>query len=342
MPGRAGSLSHEQLERPELRRSRSASVTGQSSYAGHGAMPAVALAAQPQRSRSTAPRSGRPGREKLIWNDRHVATEVVDVEDQVVGQLGGVAPHDPADTERGQAELVARGADRLHPREPEVPHAGRVRRTGRQERRRWQRRRGCRRRVRSRPGARRAPRRSAFDVLVGRRCRSTPRVGTTKMRVLVDAELARPRRPSRSGPATSGSRASRCPSTWRTCARRPATAPHTMFGLSVGLPSASRAWPASATWPPSRASMHASDEPMRRRADDVWPRSGAFHRSASICTQRRSSSAVMRVLVLVDQVLVDAQVHQRMRPAGSSHVWQKVARFWRALPSSISSSWTAW
>ena len=63
--------------------------------------------------------AGRPGEVDL--EHRHVAAQVVHVEDQVVGQLGGVAPDDPADAERGQPELVARGADRLHPRQPEVP-----------------------------------------------------------------------------------------------------------------------------------------------------------------------------------------------------------------------------
>ena len=43
------------------------------------------------------------------------------MEDQVVGQLARVAPQDPAHAERGQPELVPRGADRLHPGQPEVP-----------------------------------------------------------------------------------------------------------------------------------------------------------------------------------------------------------------------------
>ena len=63
-----------------------------------------------------------------------------------------------------------------------------------------------------------------------------------------------------------------------------------MFGLSVGLPAARRlarhrhlaAIPAS---------MQASEEPMAE-APTVLAASGAFHRSASMCTHRRSISAV--------------------------------------------------
>ena len=43
------------------------------------------------------------------------------MEDQIVGQLGDVTPHDPTDAQRRQPELVARRADRLHPGQPEVP-----------------------------------------------------------------------------------------------------------------------------------------------------------------------------------------------------------------------------
>ena len=63
-----------------------------------------------------------------------------------------------------------------------------------------------------------------------------------------------------------------------------------MFGLSVGLPSARRlarhrhlaAIPAS---------MHASEEPMAE-VPTVLAASGAFHRSAIMCTHRRSISAL--------------------------------------------------
>ena len=49
----------------------------------------------------------------------------------------------------------------------------------------------------------------------------------------------------------------------------------------------------------------------------------------------------LRVLVLVDHVLVEAFVDQPSA-CGSIHVVTNVARFSRAFPSSISSSWTIW
>ena len=117
------------------------------------------------------------------------------------------------------------------------------------------------------------------------------------------------------------------------------TGPHTMFGLSAGLPSARRlarhrhlaAIPAS---------MHASDEPMAE-APTVLAASGAFHRSAIMCTHRRSISAVCGYSSLsIMFLLIDSAISAST--SGSSHVWQNVARFWRALPSSISSSDTSW
>src|SRR5271168_298094 len=73
-----------------------------------------------------------------------------------------------------------------------------------------------------------------------------------------------------------------CHTTW--------TGPHTMLGLSVGLPAA---WRLArhrhlAAMPPS---MHASDEPMAEHPTASDP-SGAFHRSARSWTHRRSISAV--------------------------------------------------
>ena len=112
-----------------------------------------------------------------------------------------------------------------------------------------------------------------------------------------------------------------------------------MFGLSVGLPAARRrarhrhlaAMPAS---------MQASEEPMAE-APTVLAASGAFHRSAIMCTQRRSISAVCGYSSLsIMFLLIDSAI--RARTSGSSHVWQNVARFCRALPSSISSSATSW
>ena len=112
-----------------------------------------------------------------------------------------------------------------------------------------------------------------------------------------------------------------------------------MFGLSVGLPSARRlarhrhlaAIPAS---------MQASEEPMAE-VPTVLAASGAFHRSAIMCTHRRSISAVCGYSSLsIMFLLIDSAI--RPRTSGSSHVWQNVARFCRALPSSISSSATSW
>src|SRR5262252_1568490 len=117
------------------------------------------------------------------------------------------------------------------------------------------------------------------------------------------------------------------------------TGPHTMFGASVDLPAARRlarhrhlaAMPAS---------MHASDDPIAE-APTVLADSGAFHRSAIMCTHRRSISAVCgyssRSIMFL---LIDSAISAST--SGSSHVWQNVARFCRAFPSSISSSETIW
>ena len=51
----------------------------------------------------------------------HVAAEVGDVKDQVLRQVGDISPHDPADPQWRQAELVPRCADGAHPLDPEVP-----------------------------------------------------------------------------------------------------------------------------------------------------------------------------------------------------------------------------
>ena len=73
----------------------------------------------------------------------------------------------------------------------------------------------------------------------------------------------------------------------------------------------------------------------------VLAESGAFHRSAIMCTHRRSISAVCgyssrSIMFLLTDSAISA------RTSGSSHVWQNVARFCRAFPSSISSSATSW
>ena len=105
-----------------------------------------------------------------------------------------------------------------------------------------------------------------------------------------------------------------------------------MFGLSVGLPSARR-FARQRHLAAIPASMQASDEPMAE-APTVLAASGAFHRSASMCTQRDSISAVCGYSSLsIMFLLTDSAI--RARTSGSTHVWQNVARFCRALPSSM-------
>ena len=76
-------------------------------------------------------------------------------------------------------------------------------------------------------------------------------------------------------------------------------------------------------------------------APTVLAASGAFHRSAIMCTHRRSISADCGYSSLsIMFLLIDMAI--RPRTSGSSHVWQNVARFWRELPSRINSSATSW
>ena len=114
------------------------------------------------------------------------------------------------------------------------------------------------------------------------------------------------------------------------------TGPQTMLGRSVGLPAASclaRQRHLAAI----PASMHASEEPMVE-VPTVLAASGAFHRSAIMCTQRRSISADCGYSSLSIRFLSMARSINSWT-WGSSQVWQKVARFCRELPSSSSSSW---
>ena len=66
---------------------------------------------------------------------RHVVAEVVDPEDQVLGQRLRVAPDDPADARVDEPVLVARRVDRGHPRRAGSPSRGRGRGTARSSRR---------------------------------------------------------------------------------------------------------------------------------------------------------------------------------------------------------------
>ena len=117
------------------------------------------------------------------------------------------------------------------------------------------------------------------------------------------------------------------------------TGPHTMLGLSVGFPAACRLARQRhlAAIPPS---MQASEDPMAEQPTGSSV-VGAFHRSARIETQRRSISAVWGYSSLSMRFL-SMQRSINWWICGSSHVWQKVARFWRALPSRSSSSEIAW
>ena len=87
-------------------------------------------------------------------------------------------------------------------------------------------------------------------------------------------------------------------------------------------------------------SMQASEDPMAEHPT-ASPDSGAFQMSARIWTQRRSSSAVWGYSSLSMRFL-SMQRSISLWISGSSHVWQNVARFWRALPSSSSSSAIPW
>ena len=108
-----------------------------------------------------------------------------------------------------------------------------------------------------------------------------------------------------------------------------------MLGESVGFPAASRLARQRhlAAMPPS---MQASEDPMAEQPTGSAV-SGAFHRSASMRTQRRSSSAVWGYSSLSMRFL-SMQRSINLWTSGSSQVWQNVARFWRALPSRRSSS----
>src|ERR1022692_2133831 len=112
------------------------------------------------------------------------------------------------------------------------------------------------------------------------------------------------------------------------------------FGLPLGAPPPPGGPAPPRRWAAMPASMHASEDPMAE-APTVLAASGACHKSASMWTQRRSTSAVCGYSSLsIMFLLTDSAI--RARTSGSVHVWQNVARFWRALPSSISSSDTTW
>jgi len=157
--------------------------------------------------------AGGPGEVDL--EDRHVAAEIGDMEDEVVGQILGVAPDDPAHPRGASPNLwpevlmdLTRGTRKS------TRCAGRRRGRGRHHSRR---RHGSPRRCPCPLPAGRAPA-TARAPARRRPCRSprrSARPGWCSRR----RARACPRPSCSSAPRTSAPRASRCPSTWRTCAR---------------------------------------------------------------------------------------------------------------------------
>ncbi len=111
--------------------------------------------------------------------------------------------------------------------------------------------------------------------------------------------------------------------------------PMTRFGLSAGLPSTARRFCQRrlSARPPSIA---ASLDPVVEQPV-ACVASGAFHSRLSMLTQRVSSSAVCGYSSLSIMFLSKHSAIS-FSACGSIHVDTKVARFMRALPSSINSS----
>ena len=115
--------------------------------------------------------------------------------------------------------------------------------------------------------------------------------------------------------------------------------PITRFGRSTGLPSARRR-SIQRRFSASPPSIAASLEPVVEQPV-ASSASGACQRRLSICTHRASSSAVCGYSSLSIMFL---SKHSDISccACGSIQVVTKVATLRRALPSSISSSWTIW
>ena len=115
--------------------------------------------------------------------------------------------------------------------------------------------------------------------------------------------------------------------------------PITRFGFSVDRPAARRRCCQlrfSARPPSIAASLDpVVEQPVASAA------SGACQSRASMFTQRISSSAVCGYSSL-SIMFLSRQSAMSCRACGSPHVLTNVARLRRALPSSISSSWTIW
>ena len=113
----------------------------------------------------------------------------------------------------------------------------------------------------------------------------------------------------------------------------------TMLGRSAGLPAA-RLRSRQRHFSAIPASIAASLEPVVD-VPVAWSSSGEPHRRLSMLTQRCSSSAVRGYSSLSTMFLSNVSAMSRSA-CGSIHVVTNVARFNRALPSSISSSRTNW
>ncbi len=113
----------------------------------------------------------------------------------------------------------------------------------------------------------------------------------------------------------------------------------TMLGLSIGLPAARRA-SCQRRFRARPPSIAASLLPVVEQPG-ASSGSGACQRRLIMSTQRISISAVWGYSSLLIMFLSNVSVIRR-RAWGSTQVPTNVARFRRALPSSISSSWTIW
>jgi hypothetical protein len=115
--------------------------------------------------------------------------------------------------------------------------------------------------------------------------------------------------------------------------------PITMLGWPAGLPAAIRAF-RQRRLSASPPSMAASLEPVVEHPV-AWSTSGACHRWLRILTHRVSISAVFGYSSLSIMFLSKHSAMSRSA-CGSAQVLTNVARFSRAFPSSISSSWMIW
>ena len=115
--------------------------------------------------------------------------------------------------------------------------------------------------------------------------------------------------------------------------------PMTRFGLSAGSPAAARRC-CQRRFSASPPSIAASLDPVVEQPA-ASPASGACQSRLRMFTQRISSSAVCGYSSL-SIMFLSRHSAISLSAWGSIQVVTKVARFMRALPSSISSSWMIW